>query len=40
MAGCCQYGNELSVPIKKEEFLDERGDCQLFKMGSSTRGSL
>jgi hypothetical protein len=40
VAGCCQYGNELSVSIKGEEFLDQNGDCRLLKMGSSTRGSL
>jgi hypothetical protein len=40
VAGCCQYGNELSVSVKGEEFLDQRGDCQLLKMVSSTRDSL
>ena len=40
MAACYQYGNELSVCIKVEEFLDQMSDCQLLKMGSSTRGSL
>ena len=31
MADSCECGNELSVPIKCAEFLDQLRDCYLFK---------
>jgi hypothetical protein len=32
----CEYGNELSDPIKYVEFRDDLRNCQLLKKGSAT----
>jgi hypothetical protein len=36
MAGLCRHGNERSVSIKCEEFLDKLRNYQLFKKGTTS----
>jgi hypothetical protein len=36
VAGSCEHGNEVSVTMKGEEFLDQLSDYQLRSMQSGT----
>jgi hypothetical protein len=40
VAGSCEHGNELSGPIKDEEFLDYVNDYQLLRKDAAVLGKL